>query len=293
MEWRPASGNDAAAVAEMVFESADAADQAHGFMSSWQTEVAIDHADVMAAVAVLAPTTGHHRGYGAWWDRRTDTADNFNECIAHLIALSSAVPNLETLQVTKPADDLPLADRLQAAGFGVAYPVWTMAHDSSTWPSTRPGLPDPLRLAGWNDIELADFHDAYLYAYQDQRLVEPHTIDAWLSMTTEDETFAADFARLAVTPDGKIVSYVLGFRSQDGGLDLGPVGTVPEWRHRGLSTALLSAVLLESRYAGIRPVTLTTDGDSPTAAQRLYTRLGFTPTEKLAAFQRSVVAQNS
>lgn len=292
MEWRPASGDDAAAIADFVFESADAIDQAHGFMSSWQTEVGTDHGGVLAAVALLAPTAGRRRGYGAWWDRRPDTADNFSECIARLTASALAVSNLETLQVTKPADDSRLADRLQTAGFSAAYPVWTMTHDTSTWPSTRPDLPDPLRPAGWNDVELTNFHEAYLDAYQDQRLVEPHTVDDWLKMTTEDETFAADCARLAVTPNGKIVSYVLGFRSQDGGLDLGPVGTVHEWRHRGLSTALLSAVLLESRDADISPITLTADGDSPTGAQRLYGRLGFTPTEKLTAFQRSVVVRD-
>ena len=195
--------------------------------------------------------------------------------------------DLDVLQVTASADDSVTASRLTSAGFEPAFPLWTMTHDGNTWPDRPLDLPAPLRTIAWTDVDQHSFHDAYAQAYQDQRLVEPHTAQTWTQLAA-DESFAATPTRLAVTPEGAVVGFVLAFRAGHGGIELGPIGTVPRWRNRGVSSALLASVLTHCRDEGIAPITLTVDGDSPTRAQRLYERFGFGRSETLTAFHRLI-----
>jgi len=85
-----------------------------------------------------------------------------------------------------------------------------------------------------------------------------------------------------------VVAFVLAFRGAEKSVEIGPVGTVAEWRGRGLSTRLMSTVLNECRRAGIEAITLTVDGDSPTSAHRLYERLGFRVTSSLLALHKPI-----
>ena len=84
------------------------------------------------------------------------------------------------------------------------------------------------------------------------------------------------------------MGFVLAFHAGHGGIELGPIGTVPQWRNSGISSALLAFVLIHCRNEGISPITLIVDGDSPTGAQRLYERFGFNRSETLTAFYRPV-----
>ncbi len=54
---------------------------------------------------------------------------------------------------------------------------------------------------------------------------------------------------------------------------VGLVGVIPEWRRRGVGTALMSEVLMRLRDRGVATVRL----DSTDEGLRLYSRLGFTP----------------
>jgi ribosomal protein S18 acetylase RimI-like enzyme len=57
---------------------------------------------------------------------------------------------------------------------------------------------------------------------------------------------------------------------------------VPEWRGRGVGSALLSSMLARCRG---RDVHLTVDGESPTRAHELYLRQGFRITERLVEYR--------
>jgi GNAT superfamily N-acetyltransferase len=72
--------------------------------------------------------------------------------------------------------------------------------------------------------------------------------------------------------DGAAVAAAWSFRH---GEDCGiyAVGTVPEWRRRGLARALLEHVLAEAVGHGVRTASL----QSTRMAQRLYASLGFAP----------------
>ncbi|TDX03501.1 ribosomal protein S18 acetylase RimI-like enzyme [Kribbella sp. VKM Ac-2566] len=270
MNWRPATAKDAVFLAELasVVSGRDfSADQASVFLRNWDVEIAEHDA---AAVAVHLPTEGRGKGYGAWWV--SGGSDRLTEIASRLVQLASATPGLSTLQVARPADEAVGDPR-----FELAYPLWTMVHDGTTWPRPRTELPAPLRHAQWSDVVPREFQSAYEQAYRDQRVVEPRDVSTWQR--------SADVSALAVSPDGRVAGFVLGFIEDHGAVELGPIGTVPSWRRRGVSSALLASVLKRCRELRLGPVTLTVDGDSPTGAQDIYLRHGFRITESLVAYQ--------
>ncbi|MFD7158998.1 GNAT family N-acetyltransferase [Kribbella sp. NPDC059898] len=173
---------------------------------------------------------------------------------------------MEVLQIGLPADET-----VGDVRFERAYPVWTMTHDGISWPEREPELVAPLEYCGADDLP-RDFQHAYEQAYRDQRLVEPR--NSW--------DRSPDQGALAVTPDGQVAGFVLGFSQPDGSIELGPIGTVPTWRGRGVCTALLATVLYRSRGLHLH---LTVDGESPTRAHELYLRHGFRITERLVRYE--------
>jgi GNAT superfamily N-acetyltransferase len=87
-----------------------------------------------------------------------------------------------------------------------------------------------------------------------------------------------------VSPDGRLAGFVLAFGNDRGGVELGPIGTVPAWRGRGVSSALLASTLTRCRDNRRAPITLTVDGESPTGAHRLYLRHGFQISSRLLTY---------
>jgi ribosomal protein S18 acetylase RimI-like enzyme len=290
VHWQETGDDDAVLLADLAsssFGNGVSIEQVRAVLRSWRVDHVVERGLATAATAVLPPSPGHHRGYGAWWDRGHASPDRWHEIVARLSVRAATVADLDVLQVTASADDSVTASRLIAAGFEAAFPLWTMTHDGTSWPDRRLDLPAPLRSAAWAAGDQRSFHNAYAHAYEDQRLVEPHTAQTWTQLAA-GESFTAAPARLAVTPEGAVVGFVLAFRAGHGGIELGPIGTVPPWRNRGVSSALLASVLVHCRDESISPVTLTVDGDSPTGAQRLYERFGFNRSETLTAFHRAL-----
>lgn len=294
MHWEETGDDDAVLLADLAsssFGSSASIEQVRAFTRSWRVEHVVENGLATAAIAVLPPSPEHHRGYGAWWNRGDASPERWRQIVNRLQARASTVADLDILQLTAPADDSETASRLASAGFESAFPLWTMTHDGTTWPEQPLNLPAPLQTITWIDVDQQSFHDAYAQAYRDQRPVEPHTAQTWTQFAA-DESLAVAPARLAGAPDGAVVGFVLAFHASQGGIELGPIGTVPQWRSRGISSALLGSVLIHCRDEGITPITLTVDGDSPTGAQRLYERFGFDRTETLTAFHRHIDGAN-
>ncbi len=287
MKWRRASADDAVLLAGLASRTSDtefSAEQALAFLGSWYVEIADQGLGAEAAVAVLPPAKGRSRGFGAWWTRHDSDSDRFGAIGGRLVQLAESTPGLSVLQISLPDEHAIDADQLRDLRFERAYPLWTMVHDNKTWPTRQLDLPAPLRLGRWLDTTSAEFQAAYEVAYRDQRPVEPHTRETWDLLATS-ESFAADLAALATTPDDRVAGFVLGFHQSGGGIELGPIGTVPSWRGRGVVSALLATVLTRCRESRAHPIGLTVDGDSPTRAQQLYLRHGFQVTQRLIAYQ--------
>ncbi|MGW5188031.1 GNAT family N-acetyltransferase [Kribbella sp. NPDC004138] len=276
MGWRSAAAGDAGFLAELASQASGSRvspGDAATFLETWRVEI---DDEGTAAVAVLPPADGHARGYGAWWGRR-DSAHR--DVVDRLIHLASSVPGLSVLQIS-----LPDGQTVDEPRFERAYPLWTMVHDGTTWPQRAPVLPVPLRVGRWSDVVPGEFETAYAQSYRDQRVVEPHGAEAW-ALLARGDAFAAELGVLAMTPEEQVAGFVLGFRHGRRGVELGPIGTVPAWRGRGVCSALLASVLRCCRENGLAPVTLTVDGESPTHAQNLYLKHGFRVTERLTAYQ--------
>ncbi|TCC38840.1 N-acetyltransferase [Kribbella speibonae] len=277
MGWRSAGAGDVVFLAELASEvsgSSVSSDEVSAFLRSWRVEIADEGT---AAVAVLPPADGHARGYGAWWVRRD--SEQHREVLDRLIRLASSTPGQSVLQISLP-DEQTVDD----PRFERAYPLWTMVHDGTTWPQGAPALPVPLRVGRWSEVLPGEFETAYAQSYRDQRVVEPHGAEAWALLAGSD-AFAAELGVLALTPEDQVAGFVLGFRRGHRGVELGPIGTVPAWRGRGICSALLASVLMYCRENELTPMTLTVDGESPTHAQELYLKHGFRVIERLVAYQ--------
>ena len=66
------------------------------------------------------------------------------------------------------------------------------------------------------------------------------------------------------------------------------LGTLAEWRGRGVASALIIASLTAFADVGFTHGALGVDGDSPTGAGRLYRSLGFQVTGRSVLFQLDV-----
>ena len=100
---------------------------------------------------------------------------------------------------------------------------------------------------------------------------------------------------MAVSPDGDIVGYLLSHRYENDDELLGAkyawvdnIGTLAEWRGRGVATQLLRSALRAYGEAGLEFAAINVDSDNPTGAYRLYESLGFRPWRRRVMFQREV-----
>lgn len=104
---------------------------------------------------------------------------------------------------------------------------------------------------------------------------------AWRAQRTAVSAFRPALSAVALAGDA-VAAYVLAYEyptaaGEDRDLYVATVGTVPEWRGRGLAGVLLTRVLLEAQEAGFGSSTLTVDSQNETGANGVYTRVGYAP----------------
>lgn len=121
--------------------------------------------------------------------------------------------------------------------------------------------------------------------------------DHWGSTPTSPEKWAHIVRGASARPDlsfvavesatDRIVAVCVNHRYQsddeligrrDGWIDV--LGTLAEWRGKGLASALIVQSLHAFAGAGCTHASITVDGDSPTGAARLYRSLGFEPRQR-------------
>jgi mycothiol synthase len=138
-------------------------------------------------------------------------------------------------------------------------------------------LGPPYDAARW-DGPLRDAHNA---AFADHWGSVPVTAEGWAHRRTGTRAFrpACSVAALHGT---EVVGYVLAYEfdadtARTGRRDLyvATVGTLREWRGRGVAGALLSRVLAAARAAGFATSSLTVDAANPTGALGVYRRAGY------------------
>lgn len=114
--------------------------------------------------------------------------------------------------------------------------------------------------------------------------------EAWLSW----ESTRLDLSLIAVA-DGKVVGYSINSHHKGDNEVHGrneawvdSLGTLKEYRGRGIATALLVASMQMMRDAGFESAGLDVDSANPTGAHGLYTRLGFEVTFQSTMWERQV-----
>lgn len=127
-------------------------------------------------------------------------------------------------------------------------------------------------------------------AFADHWGSQPTNAEAW-SATLALPSTRADLSRVALVGD-EVVGFVLVEINEDDwprqgftGAYIGLVGTVREWRGRGLASALLADTMRAVREAGLERAVLDVDTENPTGALGVYERLGFVATSRDAAYR--------
>jgi mycothiol synthase len=154
-------------------------------------------------------------------------------------------------------------------------------------------LPAGLELAGWSSESDQEYREAHVTAFRDHWGSEPLTAEEWKQRFTGSPSFRPDLT-VGVRDGGRLVGYVIGYHApQDtevtGRVEgwLGQIGTLREWRGRGVASALMAHVMQLMREAGMQDAMLDVDSENQSGAVGLYERLGFRPDRRSIRWAKS------
>ena len=164
-------------------------------------------------------------------------------------------------------DQLPSADSLRGASVVI-----------EPWP-----LDDPLR----DEIRLVKNT-----SFADHWGSSPTTVEGWREMVTGFGS-RPDLSLIARDKaSGRIVSFLLSKRFAADDELLGysqawvdKLGTLADWRGRGLASALIGEALRRYSADGLTHAAIGVDADNPSGASRLYRSLGFTTHTRIVTSQ--------
>ena len=146
----------------------------------------------------------------------------------------------------------------------------------------------------WDDARSEEIRKVKNLAFRDHWGTVPMSPERWKTHTTGFGSWL-ERSFMAVSPDGEIVGYLLSHRYENDDELLGAkyawvdnIGTLAEWRGRGVATQLLLSALYAYRQAEMEVAAINVDSDNPTGAYRLYESLGFRPWRRRVMYQREV-----
>jgi ribosomal protein S18 acetylase RimI-like enzyme len=187
---------------------------------------------------------------------------------------------LEAILTTRDESGL---DAFLAAGFRRVRDVHRMfleLRDDLPTPNFPPGV----AVRPYEDADARPLHAFVELAYaQNNERIEP--FEPWLHFTTAHREFDPTLWHLA-EGDGGLVACCLTWAPVEQGGWIKDLAVHPAHRRRGLGEALLHHAHRAYRDRGIERVGLKVDSDNPTAAGRLYERLGYRIDRVYAVLER-------
>lgn len=161
-------------------------------------------------------------------------------------------------------------------GFTQQFVEDVMRRDLHT-PLPDAPLPPGMTLVPWTPALAGTFFDVYEAAFRERPGYPGWSPEEWVAWVTDDEDFRPELSFLAydgARPAGFIV-YSDRYISM--------VGVQPEWRARGIASALVVEVLRRVQATGGDHVLLDVNVNNPSAA-RIYAQLGFSMIGRRARF---------
>jgi mycothiol synthase len=198
-----------------------------------------------------------------------------------------------TLMVRVPENDAGAAALCAAAGM----------HAVRWWADLRRDLGAPVTPVGVPEgIELASLGPDYDHDRWDEPLRAAHNVAfaqhwgsaqveaaSWRALRTGVSAFRARYSAVAMEGDA-VAAYLLGYEYPAPGegreLYVATVGTLPQWRGRGLAGALLTHVLQAAQDDGFATSVLTVDSQNATGALGVYERVGYVPHRRAVTWTR-------
>lgn len=181
------------------------------------------------------------------------------------------------------------------ARFGLVPERWSfvMRVELADLDGAPPVLPDGLRLRTYDESLDAAMMAAHNEAFLDHPDFTPWNDVMWKQWVTDSRSFRPELSFVAVEAQrpNRVVSYVqtaeFDAHFQATGRRegyVGKVGTLREFRGRGLASALLRHSLLAYRDAGLDEAALDVDSENPTGALGVYERAGFRVERRFADY---------
>ena len=147
-----------------------------------------------------------------------------------------------------------------------------------------PALPDGLELRRYDDSYAEPMHRAHNEAFLDHPNFTPWTEVMWKQWVTDSRNFRPELSFVVVEPSApeRVVAYLQSneydaYFQATGRREayVGKVGTLRDFRGRGLAGALLRHALAAYQQAGFDEASLDVDSENPTGALGVYQRAGF------------------
>ncbi|MBG0827031.1 GNAT family N-acetyltransferase [Planomonospora sp. ID67723] len=143
-------------------------------------------------------------------------------------------------------------------------------------------LPEELKITGYReDLEDA-VREVRNASFSDHWGSVPHTAETWRAALVGTRSFRPESSFVAVDGSGRCVGVLLTQHYEADTEATGVreawiqiIGTLREWRGRGVASALIAYALAEFREQGYARAGLGVDADNPTGALGIYTRAGF------------------
>ena len=219
----------------------------------------------------------------AWLDVRALDA----EAAEALLAAGSAHAGSNTTRVVVQGPDEILRGVAEAAGWRLVRQSYQMRVELSD-AVPDPQWPEGIAVRTMEPGEEERIHEANNAAFADHWDFHPQPFEQWRAYAFGREGFDPSLVLLAEDA-GELAGYSVNRWHFSGDPEFGWIeilGVRPEWRRRGLATALLQQSFRDFRGRGATRVGLGVDAENTTGAVRLYERVGMQVARRNDLYER-------
>jgi mycothiol synthase len=183
------------------------------------------------------------------------------------------------LRLTGVSLETAAAPFARANGYRLASEVWLMGVEVDA-AARAPAWPDGVSVRTYADADAAELKRLLDVCYAEEG-TPPLSFEEWRTVMLADPSFDAGVWFLASAEErlvGAALCWTEGFVKD--------LVVHPDWRRRGLGSALMREALCAFARRGVRRVALKTDSNNPTQAWRLYARLGMHTDRTYQVFEK-------